>query len=556
MKEKRVDNQRVSGFRGKLLSAIALFACVVTAIALVVLLSFILLSEQQTPLDLAVISLLLICQLLLAVQSLGYFINVFTTYHHTEIPAALKLKFGSPDQSPSVAVVVCSYKEPLAVLENTLICFYNITYPGKRLYFLDDTRYELNNWTIEEKELYREQINQLCAKYDVNLFRRRWRGAKAGIINDFLKYLRNEPDPGFEMIPAVNESTNKPPEYLVVFDADQNPLPNFIDDLVTELAANPKLAFIQTPQYYSNFENNLVARLSGLQQVVFYEYICEGKGHNNSMFCCGTNVMFRVQALQEVHGFDEDSVTEDFATSIKLHIKGWHSRYAHKIMAFGEGPRDLSAYFSQQNRWALGCSGLIAKILGLLMRTPGSLRPLVWWEYLISSTHYFCGWIHMINCLQVIVYLFFGIPRVAGLPAFVFLITVPYLIITLGIFLWSLNQRGYRVFDCWLATLLTFVSFPVYMKATLFGFLGKKSKFVVTPKEGQLILPLSAFWPQLLMGSACFAAAVWGLHRAYFDELSRWGLVLSSFWGFYFALLSFAVIFINIGFEDSSVKAK
>ena len=35
---------------------------------------------------------------------------------------------------PPVAVVVSSYKEPLSVIEDTLTCFYNMTYPNKQLY--------------------------------------------------------------------------------------------------------------------------------------------------------------------------------------------------------------------------------------------------------------------------------------------------------------------------------------------------------------------------------------------------------------------------------------
>ena len=45
------------------------------------------------------------------------------------------------------------------------------------------------------------------------------------------------------------------------------------------------------------------------------------------MFCCGTNVVFRRAALEQIGGFPQDSVTEDFELSIRLHEHGWRSRY-------------------------------------------------------------------------------------------------------------------------------------------------------------------------------------------------------------------------------------
>ena len=91
--------------------------------------------------------------------------------------------------------------------------------------------------------------------------------------------------------------------------------------------------------------------------------------------------MFRREALMDVGGFDESSVTEDFATSLKFHSKGWHSTYLNKVCAFGLGPEDLGGYFKQQYRWALGTVGLFRTILGTMISSPGLLSPGKWWEY-------------------------------------------------------------------------------------------------------------------------------------------------------------------------------
>ena len=127
------------------------------------------------------------------------------------------------------------------------------------------------------------------------------------------------------------------------------------------------------------------------EPTVFYEYICEGKGSNDSMFCCGTNVVFRKKALSEVGGLDESTITEDFATSVKLHTNGWKSLYYNHVYAFGMGPENLTGYFKQQFRWAIGTISVLKKIIWQFVTRPFSLTFAQWWEYFLSSSYYLVG---------------------------------------------------------------------------------------------------------------------------------------------------------------------
>ena len=55
---------------------------------------------------------------------------------------------------------------------------------------------------------------------------------------------------------------------------------------------------------------------------MFYNLLCPGKMLINSAFICGTNVVIRATALDEIGGLPQISVTEDFAASIALHHPG------------------------------------------------------------------------------------------------------------------------------------------------------------------------------------------------------------------------------------------
>jgi cellulose synthase (UDP-forming) len=479
------------------------------------------------------------------INCLGYFGNVFRVLTRPKGDVALPDDLPELEEYPEIAIAVASYKEPLEVVENNLICFRNLTYPNKQIYLLDDTRYDLKKEDAAQLQQYRAAIDDLCRRIGVNLFRRRWHGAKAGIINDLLAYLEGRPLEGSSL--QHFQKTGKPgnEKYIAVFDADMNPLPDFAESIVQIMEKNEKIAYVQTPQYYTNFETNRVARAAGLQQVVFYEYICEGKSLQDAMIICGTNVMIRRKALVAVGGFDDTSVTEDFATSIKFHSTGWSSRYFNRICAFGMGPNDLGGYFKQQFRWALGTAGLLRPVLGKMIRNPRSLSLNRWVEYLLSSTYYFVGWAFLVLLICPVVYLFFDIPRYFAHPDIFFIFFVPYLTLTMLAFMNTLRAKDYRRVDMYNGLLLANVTFPIYMKASLLGLLGFRGKFGITPKSGSSSLPLSSLWPQLLTMTALLAAAVWGLNRVYYIRDPVPALLVNVFWCLYNFWLLLTVFYFN-----------
>lgn len=482
--------------------------------------------------------LLLFAEGFVLIHSLGYFFNIYLVKkeafkENQHVEAKL-------EHYPPIAIVVASYKEPIPVLKDTLTCFYNISYPNKFLYFLDDTRYDLPWDTPENKQKYRREIEELCQWLNINLFRANWHGAKAGMINDFLQFLADNPRPDFEFYPYQGKTKTEKEKYLIIFDADMNAVPDFAEDLITMLENRPKTAFIQTPQYYTNFETNRVARAAGVQQAIFYEYICEGKSLKDAMFCCGTNVVFRIEALMDVGGFDETSVTEDFATSVKLHKKGWQSLYVNRNLSFGMGPEDLGAFFKQQFRWATGTVGVLRDLPKLFWKDFRRFTIAQWWEYFLASTHYFVGWVLFIMIISPLTFLLFDTPSYFAHPEMYLLAYAPYIILTSFLFFWTIMERKYQFSDLMSALLINIVSFPVFMKASFYGLLGIKSSFGITPKGGANILSFKSLIPQIVTAILCTFGITWGILRLYYEREPFYALLTNIFWTFFnLATLSF-----------------
>lgn len=486
-----------------------------------------------------------LAELFILVQALGYLRYIETVARNivkkeSEPSPQFNLK-----EYPPVAIVVASYKEPLKVIEETLLCLTNLFYPNKHLYLLDDTRYDIP-WKDEVAQgKYANSVERLCKWLNVNLFRRKWHHAKAGIINDFMNFRSGDQNSDYKMIYNDGKSQTEKEKYLIVFDADMNPVPDFVEPLVRMMESDPTIAFVQTPQYYTNFSTNRVARAASLMQVIFYEYICEAKGIDRIMLLCGTNVIIRMKAMEDVGGFDCSSVTEDFATALNMHQKGWSSLYLNNVCAFGMGPEDLGSLFKQQFRWALGTVGLLPKILKEFFLHPLKHPIKMMVEYILSSSYYIIGWIYLILMLGPSLYLFFDIPIYIFPPVVYFALVIPYNIAINFLFFWSHSRRGYSISDLFSGVILGILSMPVYMKASAYALLGVKGTFVVTPKDECKSLPLSDLWGQVTLAMISFSTIIYGLLRLYFEGEPFVGIIVNIFWSFYYFAIFCSVFYFN-----------
>ena len=194
-------------------------------------------------------------------------------------------------------------------------------------------------------------------------------------------------------------------EYIVIFDADHVPEPNFLLSVLPHFH-DPDVAFVQSPQFYTN-NVNLVATGSGEAQRIFYELVCPGKNYFNAAFCVGTNVMFRRAALDEIGGIFTGSNSEDIWTSIELHKLGWRSIYVPQVLARGLAPQDVTSYLKQQLRWASG--GFEVLLRGRLFKRGVGLTIDQRLQYLFTGTHYLLSVAMLTFMLLPALYLLFAL---------------------------------------------------------------------------------------------------------------------------------------------------
>ena len=325
---------------------------------------------------------------------------------------------------------------------------------------------------------------------------------------------------------------------IALFDADMVARPEFLLKTIPPLA-DPTIAWVQTGQYYRNHENP-VARWADDQQALFYSAICAGKARLNAGFICGTNVVIRAAALDEIGGLPQDSITEDIAASLLLHHRGWRGVYLTDVLATGLGPPDIAAYFAQQRRWSTGVFGVVRRYWRVLLLPGKDGRGLTGAQriqYLLSGTHYLSGVCNLLYLLVPLGYFYVGACAVRPVdPGTLFRYLLPYWLLTLLAFRGASRGQTH-----WRGMALGFGSFPVTVGSLWSVLLGRRARFVVTDKKrrpSEKSGTGAALFPHGIALALCFG----GLWQSVSAAGNPVFVLLSSLWLAQMALMLAALL--------------
>jgi cellulose synthase (UDP-forming) len=398
---------------------------------------------------------------------------------------------------PSVDIFITVAGEPVDVVYETVLAARGQLYGRHKVYILNDGFVAGKaNW--QEIELLAKELGVHCITRKVK------GGAKAGNINHALALTQGD--------------------LVAIFDADHVPAKNFLRATVPYFS-DPKLAFVQTPQYYKNFADNRVTRGAWQQQTLFFGPICRGKNRWNAATMCGTNMLLKRQALVEVGGMATESIAEDLLTGLRMHMRGWNSLYLPKVLAQGYAPFDLPSYSTQQFRWARGSLEIFFR------HNPLLVRGLTWSQriqYVASASFFLSGLIVILSSLLPLVFFFTGLVPVTVSGMILAAVFIPY-ILSVGIMLNSFSGGAFT----YLAVAFSLSSFWIHTKALVATVLRLKNDFVVTPKNpaaAKVWKMVEAVLPHLLF----LSILAWGVGVAIFREGLSSALVNNLAWSLWY----------------------
>ena len=225
---------------------------------------------------------------------------------------------------PWVDVLIPTCGEPLPVLERCLQGCSDLNYLNRTIWLLDDSG--------------RIEVKKLALKYGCNYKHRLERvNAKAGNLNSGL---------------AVAKA-----ELVAVFDADFVPQQHFLNRCIG-LLLPADVGLVQTPQSFLNADP--VMRNLGMERWLlpdeesFYHWIEPVRSAWDAVVCAGTSFVVRRSALDEVGGFVETAISEDFVTGTAIAAKGWRVLYNAEKLSAGLAAETMLDFVRQRQRWAAG----------------------------------------------------------------------------------------------------------------------------------------------------------------------------------------------------------
>lgn len=398
--------------------------------------------------------------LFLFLELLLFFLFILFLINHGK--RRYELTGGKYSLRSAVDIFIPTKSESLYLIERSIESALQIQNPNIKIYVIDDGG--------------RDEILDLCKKYQVNYLRRPNRtenAFKAAALNyAFFQSYGN---------------------YILTLDADQEVLPNILDDLLGHFQ-DDKVGLVASKQQFNVVEDDFN------HDYLFYEYMQPGKNATDTGMSCGSGVLYRRSALQEIGGFQEWNVVEDLYTTYVLNTAGYKTLYIHQAFTKGEAPTDLKTIYKQRGTWALD-----------------TLRLFIWKAPLFNfklsfrkRLHYFeMGYIYIVSALVVpsiyalnIYSLFSNQPILeAGIWYALFRFPALYFIIK---FYDTLGQ-GDSSSRMWAAL------FPVYLKSFAQALLYKKPKYIVTKKGAVPKKRLALIIPQLFMISLGVSGIVYHL---------------------------------------------
>ncbi len=150
---------------------------------------------------------------------------------------------------------------------------------------------------------------------------------------------------------AMHYTTN---DIVATFDADS--LPN-IDVLrkVTLYFGDTKIVAIQGLTTSINERSNVLTRVIAQEEKAWYQMLLSGREKLQLFIPLnGTCQFVRRTVLEELGGWDENSLTEDVELALRLVEKNHHVKYASDVCSGQETPTVLRSLIKQRVRWYRG----------------------------------------------------------------------------------------------------------------------------------------------------------------------------------------------------------
>ena len=265
-----------------------------------------------------------------AVVFLICFMALYMLYMYLSIKhQRRKLKKRPPsavcEYRPFISIMIPCHNEH-EVIYDTVQNILNVNYKDYEIILIDDRSSDDTAQIIQKLAKGYSKVKSLIRDKDAF-------PGKSAVLNDAFKIAKGDA--------------------ILVFDADARIEPEFINLLLPKL--EPKtVGAVQARKNIINAGQNFLTACQ-YNEFVFDTYLQIGRDAvKGAVELRGNGEIIKREALEDIGGWNNNTITDDLDMSTRLHIKGWDIRFCQEAVVHEEGVICFSALIRQRRRWVEG----------------------------------------------------------------------------------------------------------------------------------------------------------------------------------------------------------
>ncbi len=276
----------------------------------------------------------------------------------------------SEGQLPFVTIQLPIFNEQF-VIDRLIEACCRLNYPRDRfeIQVLDDSTDETVLVAKQIVERYAAGFSGMDPQPIVYLHRTNRHGYKAGALDKGLDVAKGE--------------------LVAIFDADFVPPPEWVMQVIHHFA-EPEIGMVQTRWTHLNSDYSFLTQVEGI--LLDGHFVLEHGGRSRSGVFFnfnGTAGMWRRKTISEAGGWQHDTLTEDTDLSYRAQMVGWKFKYLQDVECPAELPIEMTAFKTQQARWAKGLIQTGKKILPRVLKSDQPFHTkLEAWYHLTANISY------------------------------------------------------------------------------------------------------------------------------------------------------------------------
>ena len=163
-------------------------------------------------------------------------------------------------------------------------------------------------------------------------------------------------------------------EFVAIFDADFVPPTDWLMKVIHHFT-DPAIGMVQTRWTHLNRDYSMLTQIEAI--LLDGHFVLEhGARYRTGEFFNfnGTAGMWRRVAIGDGGGWQHDTLTEDTDLSYRSQMAGWKFKYLPDVECPAELPIEMTAFKTQQARWAKGLIQTSIKVLPMVFRSNTSRK--------------------------------------------------------------------------------------------------------------------------------------------------------------------------------------